>query len=321
MQTGNAKLPWVSFCMSTFKRPTLLQKQLSIILEQTFTDFEVVVSDNDPDCSAKEIVQNFEDNRLQYFSNVENIGMTNSFNKSISRSRGKYIVMITDDDPVVPDMLETFYNIINQNPGLGIYCGCERSGRQTDAIEKFDRFEFIFQLLHPKHTRNLLWSSCLLDAQVLKNIGGMPNYGSPHLADHAMLALCGSINGGIMINQMFSNLAEHDTNFSKTNIELYYKASVEFYNLIINSFKQNAYVQKNENALLKHLERWFITYSFALRKYYTHKMPDKQKIKMINIESQKVLALPFMAHLKMRYLMKLAIFKIKSILINLNLLK
>lgn len=321
MQTGNVKLPWVSFCMSTYKRPTLLKKQLSIILEQTFGDFEVVISDNDPDCSAKEIVLNFEDNRLQYFSNVDNIGMTNSFNKSISRSKGKYIVMITDDDPVVPNMLETFYAIINLHPGLGIYCGCERSRSKTGAIEKFDRYDFVFQLLHPKYTKNLLWSSCLLDAQVLKNIGGMPNYGSPHLADHAMLALCGSSNGGLMINQMFSNLAEHDANFSKTNIELYYKACVEFYNLVINSFKQNAYIRKNENALLKHLERWFITYSFALRKYYTHTMPDNPKIKIINSESQKVLAMPFMAQLKIRYLIKLTVFKIKSILIKSNLLK
>ena len=321
MQIASVKLPWVSFCMSTYKRPTLLKKQLSIILKQTFSDFEVVVSDNDPDCSAKEIIQSFKDNRLLYFSNVENIGMTNSFNKSISLSRGKYVVMITDDDPVLPDMLEIFYNIINKNPGLGIYCGCERSGKKSGAIEKFDRIEFIFQLLHPKHTKKLLWSSCLLDAQILKNIGGMPKYGSPHLADHAMLALCGSINGGIMINQMFSNLAEHDANFSKTNIELYYIACKEFYNLIINTFEKKAYFQNNENALIKHLERWFITYSFALRKYYTHTDPDKQKIENINIESQKVLTLPFMRDVRSRYFMKFVIFKTKSVLINLNLLK
>ena len=315
------EIPWVSFCMSTYRRPALLKTQLSSILQQTFTNFEVVISDNDPDCSAQETVSGFQDTRLQYFSNVENLGMIKSFNKSIERSKGKYIVMITDDDPVLHGMLERFYTIINENPGLGIYCGCERVGVESDKIEKFDRYDFVFKLLHPFHTKNLLWSSCLLDARILRDTGGMPNYGSPHLADHVMLARCGGVNGGIMINQMFSQLTEHDNNFSKTNIELYYIACQQFYKIIVDSFEQKAYIQNHSNALLKHLERWFITYSFALRKYYTHTSPDNQKIKSINADAKKVLALHFMEPVRKRYFLKLVIFKIKSVLIQLRILK
>ena len=314
-------MPWVSFCMSTYKRPQLLKSQLASILQQTFTNFEVVISDNDPDCSAQETVSGFQDIRLQYFSNVENLGMIKSFNKSIERARGEYVVMITDDDPVIPVMLERFYSIINENPGFGIYCGCDRIGLETGKIEKFDRHDFVFQLLHPRHTKKILWSSCLLNAQVLKDTGCIPNYGSPHLSDHVMLARCGGVNGGLLINQMFSQLTEHDNNFSKTNIELYYIACQQFYKIIVASFEQRVYIQNHSNALLKHLERWFITYSFALRKYYTHTSPDNQKIKSINGDAEKVLALPFMVHIKKRYFLKLAIFKIKSVLIQLRLLK
>ena len=111
MNTGEAENPWVSFCMSTYKRPELLKTQLSTILKQTFTDFEIVVSDNDPDCSARNTVSGFQDIRLQYFSNVENLGMIKSFNKSIERSSADFIVMVTDDDPVDIDFLQTFYNL------------------------------------------------------------------------------------------------------------------------------------------------------------------------------------------------------------------
>jgi len=321
MQTGALEIPWVSFCMSTYKRPALLKTQLSSILQQTFSNFEVVISDNDPDCSARETVSGFQDKRLQYFSNVENLGMIKSFNKSIERARGRYVVMITDDDPVLPGMLESFHKIITENPGFGIYCGCERASVEKGKIEKFGHHDFVFQLLHPLRTTNLLWSSCLLDVQILKDTGGMPNYGSPHLADHVMLALCGGVNGGLIINQMFSQLTEHDNNFSKTNIDLYYIACQEFYRLITLSFDPKAYIQNGENALLKHLERWFITYSFALRKYYTHNSPDEQKINSINANAKKVLALPFMQQVRIRYFLKLAIFKLKSVLIQLRLLK
>ena len=89
MQTGVTEIPWVSFCMSTYKRPGLLKTQLSSILQQTFSNFEVVISDNDPDCSARDTVSSFQDIRLQYFSNIENLGMIKSFNKSIERARGR----------------------------------------------------------------------------------------------------------------------------------------------------------------------------------------------------------------------------------------
>jgi hypothetical protein len=120
---------------------------------------------------------------------------------------------------------------------------------------------------------------------------------------------------------MFSNLAEHDTNFSKTNIELYHIACQQFYKLIVDSFEQKTYLQNQSNALLKHLERWFITYSFALRKYYTHTNPSNQKIQSINVDAQRVLALPFMIHIKRKYFLKLIIFNIKTIFIRLKVLK
>jgi glycosyltransferase involved in cell wall biosynthesis len=39
---------WVSFCISTFKRPEFLRVQLALLLRQTYPHFEIVISDNDP---------------------------------------------------------------------------------------------------------------------------------------------------------------------------------------------------------------------------------------------------------------------------------
>jgi glycosyltransferase involved in cell wall biosynthesis len=41
--------PKVSFCFTTFKRFDYLQKTLESVKNQTFSDFEVIVSDNDPE--------------------------------------------------------------------------------------------------------------------------------------------------------------------------------------------------------------------------------------------------------------------------------
>ena len=87
--------PKVSFCFTTFMRYEILRKTLESVSNQTFSDFEVIVSDNDPKQSGRAIVESF-DKRFKYFPNVENLGMIKSFNKSLERSSGEFIVMIAD---------------------------------------------------------------------------------------------------------------------------------------------------------------------------------------------------------------------------------
>lgn len=315
------EIPWLSFCMSTYKRPVLLKQQLELILKQSFQNFEIVISDNDPDNSAGDVIKAINDHRLKYFPNLENIGTVKSFNKSIERATAEYVIMITDDDPVTEDVVEYFHEIINQYSGYGIYIGCSRACKEAGIVEVFDNQKFIFQLLHPGLTTNLLWSSCVLEKKLLLEIGGLPDYEGLHLADHAMMVFCGNRNGGVIINKMFSHLTSHDNNFSKSNINFYYPACIHFYNLIIASVKKEAYIMNGENALLKHLERWFITGMFSLRKYFTYQNKRKDTIKQINFESGRILELPFMRHLKYKYYLKLMIFNLKRPLYLVNILR
>ena len=88
--------PLVSFCFTTYKRHNYLLSTLKSVQKQTFNDFEVIISDNDPDSSGKEVVQEINDSRFKYYSNFENLGMKKSFNKSLERSSGEYIVMIAE---------------------------------------------------------------------------------------------------------------------------------------------------------------------------------------------------------------------------------
>lgn len=320
METETITNTWVSFCMSTYKRPLLLKRQLELILLQTLENFEVIISDNDPKCSAKEIVEIINDSRLKYFPNIENIGMVASFNKSIQRASSDYVIMITDDDPVIPNMLEEFYQLAQSYPNYGIYIGCCRSNKAKSQIEVFDNQNFLYQILHPSYTSNLLWSSSIMKRSLLLNIGGMPNYGSPHLADHVMIALCGCDNGGVIINKMYSHLTAHDNNFSKGNIHLYYTACKEFYDLISKRVRKEIYIKNGDDALLRHIERWFLVGMFSLKNYYTYKNKNKERLLEIKQEANKILDLYFMRSSRFRYYKKLLVFNLKRPLFLLNIL-
>lgn len=312
--------PWVSFCMSTYKRPDLLKEQLHGLQQQQFYNFEVVISDNDPEGSAEPVVKAFQDDRFRYYKNLENLGMVRSFNCSIERAQAEFIIMITDDDPVEPEMLSHLYQVVAAYPARPVYCACIRSHQEKDKIEVFTAADFVFELLHPGHTPNFLWSSVLLERKRALEIGGMPDFGSPHLADHAMLALCGAQKGGVFLNHLYSSLTSHQSNFSKKHFDLYLKGCQGFYEIITKNIDKELFIRKGENALLLHLKFWFLSNSFSLRKYYTYSRPDKQAIKEINAYSEKVLQLPFMNFLQLRYRVKKIIFYLKFPLIRLKLI-
>jgi glycosyltransferase involved in cell wall biosynthesis len=303
--------PRVSFCISTYNRPALLKEQLQLLATQTFPDFEVVVSDNDPNKSAEPVIKDMNDPRFRYFANVTNLGMVKSFNKSLERAVGEYVIMVTDDDPIKSVMLEEMLELVAGYPDYPVYCGCVRANKNEGAIEVYNSDDFLFQILHPDLTLNLLWSSCLLKREVAVKVGGMPDFGSPHLADHALLGLCSKFGGGVFINKMYSHIQLHDKNFSKSNFELYFIGCKEFYRLMTQQFAPPVYQKNGADALLLHLEKWFLSNSFALRKYFTYNSRNRLAVKDIADNSGKILALPFMRRFNSAYLSKLIKFYLK----------
>jgi glycosyltransferase involved in cell wall biosynthesis len=303
--------PWVSFCISTYKRPEILSKQLLLLSRQTFIDFEVVVSDNDPDKSAKSIVEGMDDVRFRYFHNQENLGMIRSFNKSIERSASGFIVMITDDDPVENNFLATFNELEKKYPSYSVYGGFKRNGKKELLIELISKDDFITEILDPSKTSDILWSSSVVRKSVALEIGMIPDYGSPHLSDHAFTALAGSVNGGVIMNKTFSTLSSHDSNFSKFNFEYYVKGCEGFYHYMLSFLQKQKKVNEYKGTVTKHLGKWFITAMFTLKKYYT--IAKKQAVvKDVDNCASEILKFPFMKKFMLRYIIKNAIFFIKK---------
>jgi glycosyltransferase involved in cell wall biosynthesis len=116
-------MPLISFCLTTYKRGAVLKETLESIQRQDFEDFEVIVSDNDVEESGRPVLVKMNDARFKYFANGGNLGMKPSFNKSLERSSGKYIVMMADDDPVYFDMASTLVRLSEKYPDYGMYMG------------------------------------------------------------------------------------------------------------------------------------------------------------------------------------------------------
>lgn len=306
-----AKIPWVSFCISTYKRPEILYNQLLLLSQQIFTDFEVIVSDNDPEASARIVIENMKDPRFRYFHNDENLGMIKSFNKSIERSSAAFIVMVTDDDPVSIDFLQTCYQLYQSYPDYSIYCGFNRHGKKVGAVEIINKEDFLIEILDPSKTSDILWSSAVVRKEDAYTAGLIPDYGSPHLADHAFIALAGSCKGGVVKNKMFSSLSSHDSNFSKFNFQYYISACAGFYATMLSGLKNHTKPDIYKRVISKHLGKWFIAFVFTLKKYYTLSK-NYAVANTVDDCAVKILEFSFMKKFKLKYLIKNKIFAVKK---------
>jgi len=228
--------PWASFCMSTYKRPDFLEKQIQCILQQTFTNFEVVISDNDPEAGARAVVEKFNDTRVRYYHNEQNLGMVKSFNSSLAKSTGEYVVMITDDDPVYPDMLSTLHDLSVRYPGFGVYHGgceilcytpfsasvmrakvginsCLSSELDYDAEKLYSAEEFPHIFFKGRLGSLLLWSCGVVRRDIIVKNGGMPDYGTEYFTDHAFIVANCSEAGVVYKNRALGHQAIHGGNF------------------------------------------------------------------------------------------------------------
>ncbi|MBL7700266.1 MAG: glycosyltransferase family 2 protein [Chitinophagaceae bacterium] len=308
------KRPWAAFCMSTYKRPAYLESQLKLLLTQTFSNYEIIVSDNDPESSGEHVVQKLNNQRIRYFKNGDNLGMINSFNKSIERATAEFVVMVTDDDPVAPELLKEMHQQYNDSPGSSVYAGFSRKFLAAEQIEKISAENFISEILDPIKTPWLLWSSCVIRRDVLLALNGIPNYGSPHLADHALIAMAGSLGGGVIMNKRFSSLTSHDTNFSKVNFGYYVDGCKGFYGEMKKFCSENNVSRQSMDVVKKHLYHWLIGNMFNLKRYYTVSAPDEDMVRQVERCADEIMQFDFMKGVTLRYKLKNTIFHTKKML-------
>ncbi|WP_010136872.1 glycosyltransferase [Ochrovirga pacifica] len=116
----------VSVLMSVYAEPLdWLEKAINSILTQTFSDFEfIIVNDNPERKENRKVLSRFaaEDTRIVVVENTENIGLTKSLNKGIKVAKGKYIARMDADDISLPDRLSKQVTFLLENEDY-IACG------------------------------------------------------------------------------------------------------------------------------------------------------------------------------------------------------
>lgn len=112
-----------SFILPAYKG-RYLKEAINSILEQTYPYFElIIVNDKSPD-DIDSIVNAFEDNRVSYYVNKENIGgkdLVAQWNHCLSFAKNEYVILATDDDLYENNFLESFIPLIKKYSYVNVF--------------------------------------------------------------------------------------------------------------------------------------------------------------------------------------------------------
>jgi glycosyltransferase involved in cell wall biosynthesis len=126
----------VSICLVTFNRATLLPKTLDSLLAQTFSDYELIISDDCSTDDTERVCQEYArlDKRIRYIRQARNLGMPGNLNAVLRAGRGKYLANLHDGDVYRADLIEKWYTALESYPTAGFVFNSYRSTRKGREV-------------------------------------------------------------------------------------------------------------------------------------------------------------------------------------------
>lgn len=136
MQNRNSD-PLVSIVAPMYNLEEFIYETITSVLNQTYSNFELILVDDRSQDNTVNVVRNFDDNRIKLILNEKNIGAGETRNIGIRESKGDFIAFLDADDLWYPEKLEkqisfmretgslvcyTKYDVIDKNSF--VYAGC-----------------------------------------------------------------------------------------------------------------------------------------------------------------------------------------------------
>ncbi|MFZ3385028.1 MAG: glycosyltransferase [Candidatus Methanoperedens sp.] len=156
--------PRVSIGLPVYNGENYLREALDSILAQTYSDFELIISDNASKDSTPRICQEYanKDQRIRYYRTEINLGAAWNFNNVFHLSQGDYFKWAAHDDKIAPDYISKCLEVLDKDDSI-ILCNSKAefidkhgiiiadyiiSSKKANSQKPQDRFGFLIFFDH-----------------------------------------------------------------------------------------------------------------------------------------------------------------------------
>ena len=214
----NNYLPLISVLMPAYNAEKYIGEAIKSVLNQTYTDFELLVMNDGSTDRTEDIILSFNDNRIRYIKNETNLKLIATLNKGIDLACGKYIARIDADDICLPERFEKQIKFLENHPDY-VLCGSwayliNSKGEKTGRI-KYINNHSLLQI-------SLLFSCPIIHPSVMARTEILKQFQYCHSALHTedLELWLRIVNAGLQIANIPQFLIKyrwHDTNISAEN--------------------------------------------------------------------------------------------------------
>lgn len=173
----------VSVVITSYNYDKYIKDAIESILNQSYFDFELVIIDDCSTDNSVKIIKQFEDERIKFIQNEENLGLKSSMQKAISYCSGEWIAFLESDDLWLPDTLEKRLACAEKYPQVGIiFNDVLEFGDEDWLLAVKNNFDRVRKILSKKtfpknifydinvHNLILTFSSVMIKRELFENV-------------------------------------------------------------------------------------------------------------------------------------------------------
>ena len=155
--------PRVTVLMAVYNGERFLRPAIESILNQTFTDYELLIVDDASTDSTPAVIRSYQDPRIRVIHNERNVGARVSRNLGLQNARGEYVAVLDADDVAYPQRLVEQVVFLDAHPEIALL------GSAYDSIDECgDRLQTLYQPTESLIIRwTLLFRNCIAHSTVM----------------------------------------------------------------------------------------------------------------------------------------------------------
>ena len=120
----SSQLPKISVIMPVYNGEKYLAEAIESVLNQTYSNFELIILNDKSTDSSKAIIQSYQtkDDRIVFIDKTENVGPATLRSEGFDVAKGEFIALLDADDIAMPNRFEKQIHILRNNENIGV-CG------------------------------------------------------------------------------------------------------------------------------------------------------------------------------------------------------
>lgn len=233
------EMPLVSIVMATYNRADFIDEAIVSVLNQTYSNWELLVLDDASTDNTSSIVKTYQgqDKRIKYFPAEKNQGITKNRNRAFNLAIGEYMAVLDSDDMwSANDKLEKQIDFLEKNKDYVLV------GTQVEVIDEQDKkiSEFKYKTKDAEIRKNLLLRNQFTHSSIVwrRSADSDITYDQslPIWEDYELILRMGLTGKLFNLDQIMTSYRKHSQSISAKNKSLGVKVHLDIIKRYKNSY-------------------------------------------------------------------------------------